>query len=139
MKIDPTITEDTAPFWRSARQGRLVLPTCSNGHPEQSWLPPVGVCPRCRCRQVRWKEVQRVGTVLGWVTYRREFLPDFPVPYVIAMVGLDSGPRMTVLIRHHESTRIALGDRVDIQFQRLAGDEWMPTGAVIPKEMEQPQ
>lgn len=134
MRIDPTITEDTAPFWRAARQGRLVLPTCSDGHREHAWLPPIGVCPRCMSRHISWKEERPEGTLISWVTYRRMFIEQFPVPYVIAMVGLDSGPRLTVLLRERDSTPREVGNRVAIRFQRLAGDEWMPVGTVIGTE-----
>lgn len=133
MILDPTITADTEPYWRGTRSGKLLLPTCANGHAPRFWLPAFSLCPTCRSDRVAWREVASRGTLIAWVTYQREFSSAFPPPYTIAMVELNAGPRMC-LYMDQPVERLRVGAVIDIDFQSLAGNEFMPVGRTIEGE-----
>ena len=47
-------------------------------------------------------------------TVRRQLLPSPPVPYIVAVVELDEGPRMLTNI---ESEGVRIGDRVQVAWR----------------------
>lgn len=133
MEIGPTVSPDTAPFWRGAQQGQLLLPFCSLGHGPTYWLPPVAVCPCCGNQRAEWRAVERAGVLACWVVYRREFLAEFPAPYTIGLVELASGPRLTLPLPDIAPEQLRAGQAVEIQFRRLAGSQPVPVGLIRPE------
>jgi uncharacterized OB-fold protein len=84
----------SAPFWSAARRHRFVLQTCAAcGHVR--WTPSP-ICPECLGAESEWKEQPGGGTVWGAAAYHRALYPAFEqdVPYVVALVELDAGPKM---------------------------------------------
>jgi uncharacterized OB-fold protein len=135
MKFDPTISPDSAPFWRGAKEGKLLLPTCDSGHALRQWMPPLGVCPQCRSTDIGWRETEPRGTVVSWVVYRRAFAPEFPPPYTVALVRLlRAQTTIPVFVEPSDGVPIEVGSNVQIAFRRLAGDEFMPVGNVITRD-----
>lgn len=131
MMMDPTVSPDTRKFWEAASEGRLVVPTCDRGHAPEHWLPPVGVCPLCRSQDVEWREAEPVGELKGWVTYRRQYLPEFPTPYSVGLVELRHGPRLTILLDVAGEDDLHFGASISIGFRRVAGQTVVPVGALL--------
>lgn len=76
------------------REGRLTFPRCAAcGH---AWLPPREHCPACLSSDWAWEDATGRAKVVSWVVYHRAFHPAFAdrVPYNVAVVELDEGPRM---------------------------------------------
>jgi uncharacterized OB-fold protein len=65
--------------------------TCGN-----AWLPPRDACPRCLSPEWGWEDARGTGRLVSWVVYHRAYHPDFEdrVPYNVALVELDEGPRL---------------------------------------------
>ena len=86
----------TAPYWRAAREGRLVLQRCSGCGEHQFYPRPF--CLACRSADLEWVEASGRGRLHTFsVVHRtadRAFAGD--VPYVFGVVELDEGPRLTV-------------------------------------------
>jgi len=83
-----------APFWSAARAHRFVLQRCAAcGHVR--WTPSP-ICPECLGEEAEWDGQPSGGTVWGAATYHRALYPAFErdVPYVVALVELDAGPKM---------------------------------------------
>lgn len=91
----PDVSEPlTAPFWAATAEGKLVVQKCA----ECGYLrwPPGPSCPQCQTAGGIWTQVQPTGTLWSVATYHRALDPAFAgqVPYSVALVELDDGPRM---------------------------------------------
>lgn len=83
-----------APFWSAARRHRFVLQRCA-ACDYVRWTPSP-ICPECLGEEAEWLEQPSGGTVWGAAAYHRALYPAFEqdVPYVVALVELDAGPKM---------------------------------------------
>jgi hypothetical protein len=84
----------TAPFWAATAAGKLVVQACA-GCGYLRW-PPGPLCPECQTEGGTWTEVRPTGSLWSVATYHRALDPAFAgqVPYSVALVELDDGPRM---------------------------------------------
>src|SRR3546814_15469375 len=79
-------------FWKSLRDGRLVLPRCADCGEWRALGRPI--CASCWSFATTWSEVDPAGTVFSWIRTHRAFMSelDVAVPYVTVLVGLDEAP-----------------------------------------------
>lgn len=122
---DPT----TAEFWRATRERRLIVQHCISCDAFQFYPRPF--CLSCFSRDVEWQQVSGRGTVYSKTTVRIPVIDEMPPPYVVGIVELDEGPRLTTNLVGVEP---AIGDRVIVAwhergelpplpvFERLADD-----------------
>lgn len=90
----PTVAPLTEPYWTGLAQGELRHQSCRQcGH---AWLPAREECPRCLSDDWEWKPSQGRGRIISWVVYHQAPDPAFAdrVPYNVAIVELDEGPRL---------------------------------------------
>jgi uncharacterized OB-fold protein len=120
---NPIINALNRPFWDGAAEGRLYLPHCVET--DAAFWPPSPFSPFAGGLNVEWREVAPEGRVLASVTYRRAFQKAFAdlLPYAIAMVALDCGPRMQVHIEQPDAAQSPqAGSRVRLMFKVLLHD-----------------
>ncbi|MBY5828506.1 DNA-binding protein [Rhizobium leguminosarum] len=96
-------------FWQAARAGRFILPKCTDCG-QVHWYPRA-VCPFCLSSAIEWQESRGLGQVYASTLFRRA-----DVPYVIAYVELDEGPRMLTKIMTADMASVAIGQRVEVHF-----------------------
>ena len=94
LKPVPRPSPESVPYWRAAREHRLEIPQCDDC--SQYWFPPSSSCPHCLSANVGFKRASGRGKVFSFVMYDRVYHPSFveEVPYVVALVELEEGPRM---------------------------------------------
>ena len=90
----PQPSVETRAFWDAVQQRRLVMPRCEVCG--RLTFPPTVACPHCGASAFAWTDVSGRGTVYSFVVYHRVYHPAFKdkVPYVLAVIALDEGPRM---------------------------------------------
>jgi uncharacterized OB-fold protein len=90
----PAVTNLNAPWWEALRQHRLAAPRCEPCG--RTWLPPGPWCPRCRSRSFRWVDLSGRGTITSFVRFHQRYYRNgpFEVPYAVAEVTLEEGPRL---------------------------------------------
>lgn len=91
---EPDMSELGRPFWDALQQGRLTFQRCTAcGH---AWLPARSECPRCLADGWSREAADGGATLVSWVVYRTSYHPAFAarLPYTVAVVQLDEGPRM---------------------------------------------
>ncbi|WP_213571474.1 OB-fold domain-containing protein [Rhodococcus sp. USK13] len=86
---------ETAAYWQNLNQGRLTVPHCERC--DRYFFPPAPGCPSCGSPDhLSQREVNGRGVVYSWIVayfpFDRNFIPE--VPFVIAEVQLDEGPRL---------------------------------------------
>jgi uncharacterized OB-fold protein len=77
-------------------------------------FPVATICPECLSTSFTWASDTGVGTIWSYCIYHRAFDAAFrgAVPYNVALVELDSGPRMISNILQIERADLRVGLRV---------------------------
>ena len=90
----PAYSELAAPYWEAAAQGRMVIQECVDC--AAAIFPPRPLCPRCWSSSVVWREASGRARIESFSVVHRAPNETFAaeVPYVVALVLLDEGPRM---------------------------------------------
>lgn len=125
----PQPTLASAAFWASGADGVLRIQECLDCH--RRFHPPGPICPSCRSRNVALTPVSGRATVVGFSINHQAWLPDFPPPYVVAVVALaeDDRARLTTNIVGCEPADVYVGLPVRVRFERLGGEDeriWLP-------------
>ncbi|MBI4299016.1 MAG: Zn-ribbon domain-containing OB-fold protein [Chloroflexi bacterium] len=84
----------TQPFWEGAKRHELVMPRCKKC--DHFFFYPRENCPNCLSSDVGWTKVSGRGRLYTYTVVRRPANPAFneDVPYILAVVQLDEGPKM---------------------------------------------
>lgn len=116
----PAVTNLNRPHWDGLLEHRLLVPRCEGcGY---VWLPPGPWCPSCWSRQISWQELSGQGTVSSWVRFHQQYYRTgpFEVPYAVAEVTLQEGPRLYgQLVDGVEPT---VGLAVQVAYQDVSAD-----------------
>ncbi len=112
----PRPSEDSAAFWEATAEGRLLLQRCAAcGH--TIFYPRVN-CSACGSTDLSAIEASGRGTVYTYTIARRPTHPAFAeaCPYVVAVVELEEGPRLTTNIVGCDPDDVTIGMPVDLTF-----------------------
>jgi hypothetical protein len=112
----PTPQIDSEPFWKATRAGELRLQRCAACSRFQ--FPPRLICSHCGSTDVAWEPAAGTGRIYSFTIVHRPPTPAFAedVPYVVALVDLDEGPRMMTNVIGCEPTDVHVGMRVRARF-----------------------
>src|SRR5690606_27520516 len=104
-----------------ARAGRLVLRQCADC--ARPHFPPRFACPHCWSQQLRWIAASGGGTVYTFTIMRRAPAPQWQgsVPYVVALIDLDEGPRVMANVVGPNALDVTIGERVAACFEARSG------------------
>lgn len=121
----PAIDPESAPFWAAGREGRLLIQRCPDCG--KAIFYPRAVCPECMGTPV-WVEASGRGTVYTFSIARRPAGPAFAadVPYVVALVDLDEGPRMMSNVIGCPVDQVRIGMRVRVVFEQASDEVHLP-------------
>jgi uncharacterized OB-fold protein len=118
----PRPSEDSAPFWEAASKGELRLQRCGDcGHVR---FPPSILCARCLSERCEWVQLSGRGVVYSWIVVHQSQHPAFnaDVPYNVAIVQLDEGPRLHTNLVECPNDRIHIGMPVEVVFEKVSDD-----------------
>jgi uncharacterized OB-fold protein len=112
----PEITDDNRGFWEAAANNELHLQKC--GDCGQIRYPVAPICPNCLSGDFHWSRVSGRGTVFSLVVFHQVYHPGFKdeVPYNVAMIQLDEGPRMISNVVGNSGESVAAGTPVEVTF-----------------------
>ena len=99
----PEVTDLTRPYWDGLAAGRLMFLRCECGH---AFLPARRECPECLSSAVNWEQSRGHGKLVSWVVYHMAYNEAFKdkLPYNVAVVELDEGPRLiTNIVDGHDT------------------------------------
>ncbi|RZF64743.1 Zn-ribbon domain-containing OB-fold protein [Sphingomonas populi] len=122
----PVPDSESTPFWDGMREGKLVLQRCASSG--DYLFPPVTFCPGSLERP-EWVAASGKGTVFSWITVRHPVPRDIyagDVPYVVAIVALDEGCRMTGNLVGCTPEAVRAGMPVEIVFNRVTPEITLP-------------
>jgi len=122
----PLANEDSQEYWEACKRGELRLQKCAGcAHVR---FPPAALCPRCLSESFAWEPMSGRGKVYTWIVVHRPQHPAFfeDVPYNVAIVELEEGPRLHSRIVGCSNDAIAIGMPVEVVFEKKNDDVTMP-------------
>jgi acetyl-CoA acetyltransferase/uncharacterized OB-fold protein len=124
----PQLTPDNEFFWTSGADGVLRFRRCGNCHALQH--PPGPICRTCGSDDLAPTPVDGTGVVVGFTVNEHLWSPDFPPPYVLAIVAIDEDPRvrLTTNLVDVDPSELAVGLPVEVRFEHIE-DVWLPVFA----------
>ena len=114
---DPT----TSAFWEAARAHRLIVQKCEDCGRHQFYPRPF--CLGCNSKRLLWREVSGKGTVYSLSEVIIPPAEGIKVPYVVAIVELEEGPRLMTNI---VNGRCGIGDPVKLYWAHRNGYPPLP-------------
>jgi len=124
----PKPTPETKPFWDGAKAHRLMLPWCKSCG--QAHFFPRSCCPHCFEFDLEWREASGRGKLHTYVINHKAARGfEEKVPYVIAVVELEEGPRMmTNLVMDETPTpeRLRIDMPLEVTFDDVTPDVTLP-------------
>lgn len=99
-------------FWEAAARGELVYQECPRcGHRQ---FYPRAACTACAA-DPEWKQASGRGTVHTFTVIRQNWAEPFRgmLPYVVAMVELEEGPRMMTNVTDCDPDGVHIGMAVE--------------------------
>ena len=118
----PLIDTDSAGFWEATRHGRIALCRCSDCG---VWLArPLELCNRCE-GPTSFTDVTGSGTIYSFIVVHHGSVPAFAafVPYVLALVEFDEGPRLPGILLDEYGPGVAIGQRVQAELAQFTETE----------------
>jgi uncharacterized OB-fold protein len=126
----PAIMPEAKPFWEAAAQQKLRMQRCNDC---RAWIwTPRPACFECGSENLAWSEMSGRGEVYSFTVIRqivgRGSSPAFQkeIPYVVAWVDLEEGPRITTNIVRCPAEEVKLGMKVSVVFEQASPEVWMP-------------
>ena len=128
-KPTPRPAPESVPYWEAAKKHRLEIPHCNACG--NYWFPPSRSCPHCLASDFAWTQVSGNGKVFSFVVFHRVYHPAWEgdVPYVVALIELDEGPRLLSNVIGIEPDRVRCEMPVKVVFDDIA------PGVSLPKFM----
>lgn len=120
----PAVTPEAKPFWDAAAQDQLVMQRCRDC---RAWIwTPRPLCNECGSERLDWTPMSGKGTVYSFTVIRqvvgrgasKAFEPD--IPYVVAWVDLEEGPRMITNIVGCPVEDVKLDMKLSVVFEKAS-------------------
>jgi len=122
----PVANADSKDYWEAAARQELPLKRCTACG--RHHFPPRHLCPACWSDALEWTRSAGRGVVYSFNVMRRAPTPAFAkrVPYVVALIDLDEGPRMMANIMGEDACTTAIGDLVSVCYEDRPGGSKPP-------------
>jgi uncharacterized OB-fold protein len=122
----PVPSDESRPYWDALRDKQLLMPRCDDcGH---RWFPPSLLCPKCNSSAWEWTPVSGKGRIFSFVVYHRVYHPAFAseVPYAVAVIELDEGPRMYSNVVGMPPDKLACDMKVEVIYEPISDEITLP-------------
>lgn len=122
----PRVDEETKGYWEACRRHELYVQQCRACLTRRHY--PRAVCPKCLSSDTEWLRCAGTGTVYTFTVTHQNQAPGFrdEVPYVLAYVELDEGPRLLTNIVQCPVDAVHIGQRVTVVFEDVSDEIAIP-------------
>jgi uncharacterized protein len=126
----PQITSEAQPFWDAAAKQQLVMQRCQDCR-AYIWTPRPA-CFECGGERLEWTQLSGKGEIYSFTVIRQvvgraasqAFEKD--IPYVIAWIDLEEGPRMISNVIGCPVEDVKIGMKVSVEFEQQSPEIWLP-------------
>jgi uncharacterized OB-fold protein len=122
----PVPSAESQAYWDGLRDRKLLMPRCDACG--KYWFPPSLLCPHCNATNWTWASTSGRGRIFSYVVYHRVYHPGFAdeVPYAVAVIELDEGPRMVSNVIGIAPDKLACDLRVQVVYQPITDTITLP-------------
>jgi uncharacterized OB-fold protein len=122
----PVGNPDSKPFWDGCARNELLLQRCTACGIVRH--PPSPVCTNCLSDAHEWFAAGGNATVYTYTIVRQALARgwDERLPYVVAVVELDEGPKFLTNIVNVDPETVTIGMPVEVTFAELDGMTKLP-------------
>ena len=122
----PRINKLNTPFWEAAKRHELHIQRCKEC--ENRWFPPASRCPQCLSTAYEWAPASGRGKVWSWIVMWQRYFPAFEerIPYNVAYVELDEGPRLMTNIVDCSEADLRCALPVEVVFENVTDEITLP-------------
>jgi hypothetical protein len=122
----PILSDDNRPFWQATTKNELRMQQCLDCRHIR--YPINHVCPKCLSEKAEWKQLSGRGEVFSYIVFHQVYHPGFAkdVPYNVAMIQLEEGPRMISNVVGVPVDQVKVGDKVEAVFDPVTKDITVP-------------
>lgn len=110
---------DTREFWAATKDKKLTYQQCKDCNTVVFY--PRRHCTGCTSGELEWKQASGKGTVYTYSVVRQSYHPYFrnKIPYAIAWIDLDEGPRLLSNIVGVEDplNEVKIGMKVEVEWE----------------------
>lgn len=108
-------------FWEACARGELLLQRC--GACGTFRHPPSSICPKCLSDRHEWVPASGRGTVYTYAVVRQALRSNWEekLPYVVAVVELDEGPKILTNLVNVPPEAVSIGMPVEVTFEERDG------------------
>ncbi|MFO7557295.1 MAG: enoyl-CoA hydratase-related protein [Desulfobacterales bacterium] len=126
QKPIPRIQPWTRAFWEGTKRGKLLIQHCKDC--DTNIFYPRKVCPECWSQNLDWIEACGKASVYTFSVMMDMVEPKFmgDLPYVMAMVDLEEGIRMTTRIVQCRPEDVTIDMDVEVVFEDLSPECSLP-------------
>ena len=122
----PKPSKWSKPFWEGTKQHKLLLKKCKVcGHIDH---PPYLYCTECQSDDSEWIEASGRATLYAFAINEYgvpfPFIPD--LPYVVALLDLQEGPRMLSNIVGCDPKALRNGMELEVVFEEASAEITLP-------------
>ena len=122
----PRVDEESRGWWEALARHELYFQRCRDCGTKRFY--PRALCPRCLSSATEWVRASGRATVYSFtVTYQNQ-APGFreELPYVLAMVELEEGPRLVTNLVGCAPDDVRTGMPVEVAFEDVTGEIALP-------------
>lgn len=118
----PHIDQANRPYWQGLKEGRVTFLTCASC--DRMRVYTFRKCPHCGSEDTRWTELPGTGEIWSLGRFHQVYFEGFreEVPYTVAIVHLDDGPRVYSNIVETAAEDVKIGARVEPVFDAVTED-----------------
>jgi uncharacterized OB-fold protein len=118
-------------FWSGVNEGKLLVQECSACGQRQ--LYGRSLCTNCHSSALAWIESSGLGTIYSRTIIRQNPSRSFKhlIPFVVALIDLDDGPRMMSNVVGTPAEDVHIGDRVRVVFEAVTEFSSLPLFEVV--------
>ncbi len=122
----PAPDENTQPWFDGLREHKLLLQYFPSADFYQ--YPYSDRCMKDWSTDWEWRESKGEGVVFTWGRMHQKYHPGWAVevPYTLAVVELDEGPRMQTTLVNVDPEQIRVGMRVKVRFDDVTDEFTLP-------------
>lgn len=112
-------------FYQNLGNGELKAVRCKSC--QRFVMPPSPVCNKCFSRQLEWTNLKGSGRIVSFSeVHVSNDMFKAETPYVVAVVEMDEGVRMTGIVRNVSRLDVDSGTRVYIRIDKERSKSWPP-------------
>ncbi|TMA34625.1 MAG: Zn-ribbon domain-containing OB-fold protein [Deltaproteobacteria bacterium] len=122
----PRVDEESRGYWEALARHELYFQRCRDCGTARSY--PRAVCPSCLSSATEWVRASGRGTVYTFTVTQQNQTAGFrdELPYVLAMVELEEGPRLVTNLVGCAPDDVRTGMPVEVAFEDVTGEIALP-------------